>query len=116
MQGMLPAFSSACSDLICRWDDLIANSTGTIELDIWSEFQNLSGDVLSRAVFGLSYQEGRKIFLLQAEQLVRVLQAFGTNHIPGFSYCFNHITLVLYNAYCLPFYFYFFAGNCLPFY
>ncbi|KAF8696968.1 hypothetical protein HU200_036613 [Digitaria exilis] len=85
LKGMLPAFFSACSDLICRWDNLIANSTETIELDIWSEFQNLSGDVLSRAVFGVSYQEGRKIFVLQAEQLVRVIQSFGTNHIPGFS-------------------------------
>jgi cytochrome P450 len=106
LKGMLPAFSAACSDLICRWENLLADSAGTIELDVWSEFQNLSGDVISRAVFGVSYQEGRRIFLLQAEQLVRVTQAFGTSHIPGFSYCFNHKTLVLHNAYCLPFFFF----------
>jgi cytochrome P450 len=95
MQGMLPAFSAACSDLICRWDNLVADSVGTKELDVWPEFQNLSGDVISRAVFGVSYQEGRRIFRLQAEQVVRVTNAFKTNHIPGFSY----ITLLLHNAY-----------------
>ncbi|CAO2191121.1 unnamed protein product [Urochloa humidicola] len=85
LKGMLPAFSAACSDLICRWENLLTDSAGTIELDIWSDFQNLSGDVISRAAFGVSYQEGRKIFLLQAEQLVRVTQAFRTSHIPGYS-------------------------------
>jgi len=98
MQGMFPEFSAACSDLICRWENLLADSAGTIELDVWSEFQNFSGDVISRAVFGVSYQDGRRIFQLQAEQLVRVTQAFRTSHIPGFSYGFNHITLVLNNA------------------
>ncbi|CAO2176655.1 unnamed protein product [Urochloa humidicola] len=85
LKGMLPAFSAACSDLICRWENLLADSAGTIELDVWSDFQNLSGDVISRVAFGVSYQEGRKIFLLQAEQLVRVTRAYGTSHIPGFS-------------------------------
>ncbi|RCV26297.1 hypothetical protein SEVIR_5G241200v4 [Setaria viridis] len=84
LKGMLPAFSAACSDLICRWENLLADSVGTIELDVWAEFQNLSGDVLSRTVFGVSYEEGRRIFLLQAEQVVRVTQAFGTSHIPGY--------------------------------
>ncbi|CAL4955901.1 unnamed protein product [Urochloa decumbens] len=84
LKGMLPAFSAACSDLICKWENLLADSAGTIELDVWSDFQNLSGDVISRAAFGVSYQEGRKIFLLQAEQLVLVTQAFRTSHIPGF--------------------------------
>jgi len=85
LKGMFPAFSAACSDLICRWENLLADSAGTIELDVWSEFQNFSGDVISRAVFGVSYQDGRRIFQLQAEQLVRVTQAFRTSHIPGFS-------------------------------
>ncbi|RLN24398.1 cytochrome P450 72A11-like isoform X2 [Panicum miliaceum] len=100
LKGMLPAFSAACTDLICRWENLLADSAGTIELDVWSEFQNFSGDVISRAVFGVSYQEGRRIFLLEAEQLVRVTQAFRTSQIPGFSYCFNHKTPVLHNAHC----------------
>ncbi|CAL5002390.1 unnamed protein product [Urochloa decumbens] len=85
LKGMLPAFSAACSDLIVRWENLLADSAGTIEIDVSSDFQNFSGDVISRAAFGVSYQEGRKIFLLQAEQLVRVTQTYRTSHIPGFS-------------------------------
>lgn len=83
---MLPAFSACCSELIGRWENSVNVSVGAIELDVWLEFQNLSGDVISRAAFGASNQEGRRIFLLQAEQAERLVQSFGTNYIPGFSY------------------------------
>lgn len=85
LKRMLPAFSACCSELIGRWENSVNVSVGAIELDVWLEFQNLSGDVISRAAFGASNQEGRRIFLLQAEQAERLVQSFGTNYIPGFS-------------------------------
>jgi hypothetical protein len=83
---MLPSFSASCSDLIDRWENSATLSVGATELDVWSEFQNLSGDVISRAAFGVSNEEGRRIFLLQNEQAERLVQASRTNYIPGFSY------------------------------
>ncbi|GJM93842.1 hypothetical protein PR202_ga10433 [Eleusine coracana subsp. coracana] len=59
-----------------RWENLVAASVGPPELDVWTEFQNLSGDVISRAAFSVSYEEGRRIFLLQAEQAERVVRSF----------------------------------------
>ncbi|KAG4134993.1 hypothetical protein ERO13_D08G188450v2 [Gossypium hirsutum] len=41
---------------------------GSSEVDMSVEFQNLTGDVISRAAFGSNFDEGRLIFLLQKEQ------------------------------------------------
>lgn len=85
LKGMLPAFLACCNELVDRWEKQISASAEPTELDVWPEFQNLSGDVISRAAFGVSYEEGRRIFLLQAEQAERLVQSFKTNYIPGFS-------------------------------
>uniref|UniRef100_J3L231 Cytochrome P450 n=1 Tax=Oryza brachyantha TaxID=4533 RepID=J3L231_ORYBR len=85
LKRMLPAFSASCSELIGRWEIAVAASVEKPDLDVWPEFQNLSGDVISRAAFGVTHQEGRRIFQLQAEQAERLVQSFRTNYIPGFS-------------------------------
>ncbi|KAF8675964.1 hypothetical protein HU200_047464 [Digitaria exilis] len=51
-----------------RWESKLASSDAPYELDIWPEFQNLTGDVISRTAFGSSFLEGRRIFQLQGEQ------------------------------------------------
>jgi hypothetical protein len=92
---MLPAFLACCNELVDRWEKHISSSVEPTELDVWPEFQNLSGDVISRAAFGVGYEEGRRIFLLQAEQAERLVQSFRINYIPGFSYgskCYNSTT------------------------
>jgi hypothetical protein len=92
---MLPAFLACCNELVDRWEKEISASAEPTELDVWPEFQNLSGDVISRAAFGVSYEEGRRIFLLQAEQAERLVQSFKTNYIPGFSYGSSPPTILL---------------------
>ena len=59
-------------------------SEGSFEVDVWPEFQNLTGDVISRTAFGSSYQEGMKIFQLQGELAERLVQSFQTIFIPGY--------------------------------
>lgn len=81
---MLPAFSECCTELIGRWESKLVGCDGSCELDIWQEFQNLTGDVISRTAFGSSYTEGRRIFQLQAEQAERVIKAFQYMYIPGY--------------------------------
>ncbi|CAL4948612.1 unnamed protein product [Urochloa decumbens] len=84
LKRMLPAFSTCCTELIDRWESKLAGSNGSYELDIWPEFQNLTGDVISRTAFGSSFMEGRRIFQLQGEQAERLIKAVQYLYIPGF--------------------------------
>ncbi|KAF0919797.1 hypothetical protein E2562_031658 [Oryza meyeriana var. granulata] len=86
LKRMLPAFSTCCSEMINRWDSKLAGSDGPHELDIWQEFQNLTGDVISRTAFGSSFMEGRRIFQLQEEQADRIIRAMQYLYIPGYLY------------------------------
>ncbi|KAK8937549.1 Secologanin synthase [Platanthera guangdongensis] len=82
LKQMLPAFSTCCSELIGRWE-IFVHPGGTTELDVWPEFQNLTGDVISRTAFGSSYEEGRRIFQLQMEQAKLLTLALQNVYIPG---------------------------------
>ncbi|KAK9285919.1 hypothetical protein L1049_025120 [Liquidambar formosana] len=67
LKQMLPAFSTCSEEMIEEWEKL-AGMTGSCELDVSLEFQKLTSDMISRAAFGSSFQEGRMIFLLQKKQ------------------------------------------------
>ncbi|KAJ3695267.1 hypothetical protein LUZ60_000644 [Juncus effusus] len=85
LKGMLPAFSVCCDELIDKWQKYISPD-GSFELDVWPEMQNFTGDVISRAAFGSSFQEGRRIFQLLFEQGEHIVQAFQHMQIPGHWY------------------------------
>ncbi|KDP34034.1 hypothetical protein JCGZ_07605 [Jatropha curcas] len=82
LKGMVPAFSTSCCDLINRWKELVSPK-GYCEVDVAPEFHVLAGDVIARTAFGSSYQEGKKIFELQKEQVTLVLQAYMSVYFPG---------------------------------
>ncbi|KAJ3695269.1 hypothetical protein LUZ60_000646 [Juncus effusus] len=81
LKCMLPAFTTCCDELIKKWENL-ARSDGSFELDVWPELLNFTGDAISRAAFGSSYEEGRRIFQLQEEQKGRLIEAFKIFFIP----------------------------------
>ena len=83
LQRMLPVFSACCTETITRWENSMPYE-GHYEIDVWPEFQNLTGDVISRTAFGSSYQEGMKIFQLQGELAECFVQSLKTIFIPGY--------------------------------
>ncbi|KAJ7979259.1 putative Cytochrome P450 [Quillaja saponaria] len=85
LKEMLPAFSTSCSMMIERWKNM-ASPQGTGDMDVWPELQNLTSDVISRAAFGSSYEDGKRIFELQRELIVLVIEAMQTLYIPGFRF------------------------------
>ena len=91
-QRMLPVFSTCCVEMVTRWENLMSHE-GSSEIDVWPEFQNLTGDAISRTAFGSSYQEGRRIFQLQGEQAERLIQSFQTMFIPGYWFVLSPPTL-----------------------
>ncbi|CAL9116148.1 unnamed protein product [Musa textilis] len=85
LKRMLPAFSACCSDLMDRWENMVG-SEACYELDVWPELQSFTGDVISRTAFGSSYEEGRQIFRLQAEQAELLLQVVQNLYVPGYRF------------------------------
>ncbi|KAG9455259.1 hypothetical protein H6P81_008163 [Aristolochia fimbriata] len=86
IKGMVPAFYTSCMEMISRWDDMMNAGEGSCEVDVWADFQNLTGDVISRTAFGSNYHEGRPIFKLQSEQADLALKAFLSPYFPGLQY------------------------------
>ncbi|XP_021895042.1 cytochrome P450 CYP72A219-like [Carica papaya] len=85
LKNMVPAFYKSCSDLISKWDGLVSVE-GWCELDVWPYLTDLTRDVISRAAFGSSYQEGRRIFQLQDELAELTVQALLSFYIPGWRF------------------------------
>ncbi|PIA26846.1 hypothetical protein AQUCO_08600003v1 [Aquilegia coerulea] len=81
LKMMLPAFYTSCCEMVNKW--LNAIPEGSCELDVWPDLQNVTADVISRTGFGSSYEEGRRIFILQSEQAGLVVQGSQSIYIPG---------------------------------
>ncbi|CAN0909010.1 Cytochrome P450 CYP72A616 [Linum grandiflorum] len=85
LKGMLPGFALSCSNMIEQWTQMV-DPQGCCELDVWPQLQKLSMDVISRAAFGSSYEQGKKIFHLQKELILLVMEAMQSFYIPGFRF------------------------------
>ncbi|KAL6842598.1 hypothetical protein ACP4OV_027442 [Aristida adscensionis] len=81
LKKMLPAFAACSSELVTRWTAYV-ESDGAKEIDVWPEFQNLTGDVISRSAFGSSFGEGRRIFQLQSEQAQNMVKMINSLFLP----------------------------------
>ncbi|KAL8218625.1 hypothetical protein R6Q57_021998 [Mikania cordata] len=82
LKMMFPAIRSSCSDMIYEWELQTATS-GSTELDVWPYIDSLAGDVISRTAFGSCYEEGKKIFRIQKEQIDLIYQMLFILHLPG---------------------------------
>ncbi|XP_047172925.1 cytochrome P450 716A67-like isoform X1 [Vigna umbellata] len=81
---MLPIFFNSCNDLIIKWEEM--SSDGSCEIDLWPFLQNLTSDIIARAAFGSSYEEGRRIFELLKEQAQLAAQSMMKDYIPGWRF------------------------------
>ncbi|KAH9611331.1 hypothetical protein KSS87_005569 [Heliosperma pusillum] len=79
---MVAAFQVSCNDMIDQWEKL-ASTTGSYEIEILSSVHNMSADAISRAAFGSSFEEGRKVFELLREHLAIIVQVLQSVYIPG---------------------------------
>lgn len=79
---MIPAFGASVTEIINKWEKIVPES-GSSEIDVWPYLMSLSADVISRAAFGSSYEEGKRIFELLKEQTQITLRLFQSVYIPG---------------------------------
>ncbi|XP_062098662.1 cytochrome P450 CYP72A616-like [Humulus lupulus] len=87
LKAMVPTFSMSCSRLIEQWMRLSSNcGEEGCEIDVAPEFQRFAADVIARTAFGSSYEEGKKLFELQKQQIPLVFEAYYNIYIPGFRF------------------------------
>ncbi|XP_057525269.1 cytochrome P450 72A397-like [Amaranthus tricolor] len=85
LKFMLPAFQTSISEELEKWEGLVTK-TGSTEIDVWPSLLSITADGISRAAFGSSFQDGRKIFDLITEQKEIVMSNIKYSFIPGWKY------------------------------
>jgi hypothetical protein len=63
-----------------EWETSLG-SKGVQEINLWSEFQNPTSDVVSRATFRSSFSEGRRIVQLQIRAGTNTVNTTNMMHI-----------------------------------
>ena len=75
-----------------QWKGQIAQGH---DIDVHTEFQNLTADIIARTAFGSSYLEGKQVFEMQRQQQVIMNKTFTTVYIPGMRYNVTYLYVVL---------------------
>jgi len=84
-QLMMPIMGKSVGQMLDKWSMICnsADSGGKLEIEVSECFQNLTEEVITRTVFGSSFDAGKKIFQLQAQQILFAAQSFQTLSFPG---------------------------------
>uniref|UniRef100_A0A5B6YZI1 Cytochrome P450 734A1 n=1 Tax=Davidia involucrata TaxID=16924 RepID=A0A5B6YZI1_DAVIN len=82
---MIPTMGKSTANMLNRWLAM-SNSDHEVEIEISEWFQALTEEVIAHTAFGSSYEDGRAIFQLQAQQMVYATDAFQKVFIPGYRF------------------------------
>ncbi|XP_009797711.1 cytochrome P450 734A1 [Nicotiana tabacum] len=87
MENLKLLIPGAASKVIEMLEKLTQNSkNGGIEIEVSEWFQTLTEDIVAQTAFGRSYEQGKAIFRLQAQQMVLASEAFQKVFIPGYRF------------------------------
>lgn len=87
---MIPIVGKSTEKMLEKWLEM-SNSAGTVEIEVSKWFQTLTEEIITHTAFGsCSYEDGKSIFELQAQQMVLSIDSYSKVLIPGFRYAFVH--------------------------
>ncbi|KAL0415316.1 UNVERIFIED_CONTAM: cytochrome [Sesamum latifolium] len=82
---MIPMMGKSMEEAVGKWSEEMSKA-GKVEIEVWEWFQNLVEDVITRATFGSSYEDGKAIFQLQSQQMLHATEAYQKVFIPGYRF------------------------------
>ncbi|XP_021744848.1 cytochrome P450 CYP72A219-like [Chenopodium quinoa] len=85
LKPMLPAFETSIIETINNWEKIVFK-TGSSEIDVWPHFTKLTANAISRAAFGRSFEDGKRIFELLTKQKELIIRLIKYAYIPGWKY------------------------------
>ncbi|KAK9947622.1 hypothetical protein M0R45_003237 [Rubus argutus] len=72
---LIPVMATSMVDMMDKWSAMSSDS-GEVEIEVSECFRTLTEDIITRTAFGSSYEDGKAIFRLQAQQMLFVAEAF----------------------------------------
>ncbi|KAJ9538804.1 hypothetical protein OSB04_031537 [Centaurea solstitialis] len=81
---LVPIAVSSVVKMLDKWLDM--SNFGEVEIEVSQWYQNLTEETMTRVAFGDSYEDGKHIFQLQAQQMVLNSEAFQKISIPGYRF------------------------------
>lgn len=79
---MVKAIGACTSSRLKKWEEEVARDPRK-ELEMHSEFVQLTGDIIAHTSFGTSYVEGKEVFDVQRELHKMVIATVTDVYIPG---------------------------------
>ncbi|XP_027078028.1 7-deoxyloganic acid hydroxylase-like [Coffea arabica] len=79
---MLPAFHISCVEILSRWESMVSGK-GSMEVEVWREIKDLTGEMLSRTLFGTRFAEAQRILEIINEIAALTMDAISSTYIPG---------------------------------
>lgn len=83
IQGWIPEFVDCTGKMMKNWEVEIRGEKDEFEVDVKKEFHKLSAEILSRTLFGSSFEEGKLVFELQEQQSMLTMKALREVNLPG---------------------------------
>ncbi|RWW50523.1 hypothetical protein BHE74_00043284 [Ensete ventricosum] len=81
-QLLIPFIGKTVLDMV----EKLPTSGEEVEIDVSEWFQTVTEDTITRTAFGRSYDDGKAVFQLQAQQMVFAAEAFRKVFIPGYRF------------------------------